>query len=308
MRPLPCLFLAATCLLAPRLSPLLQAADDTVSTAVFSRVSKEYRRERLPEGGFKPEFYAIANGGMVAGTSRDQTVERVTYPEVAGLIMRELAKQGYQYARNAREASLLVVLHWGNTLPYNAINFQQSLGPASQAMSNLQQLKNGVASQSEIDRAQGDLDTALDLVEMERLVRNTYVAPNARLLGYIEDINDSNDIRRLTSVGDDRYRDMMADVEESRYYVIVSAYDFQELVKHGKQKLLWVTRVSVRSPGNSFDESVGAMLKNASHYFGRESGKLVRGEELRGRVELGELKFLGEVKDKREGSPNKENK
>lgn len=39
------------------------------------------------------------------------------------------------------------------------------------------------------------------------------------------------------------------------------------------------------------------MLKNASHYFGRESGKLVRGEELRGRVELGDLKFLGEAKE-----------
>ena len=54
-----------------------------------------------------------------------------------------------------------------------------------------------------------------------------------------------------------------------------------------------MTRVSVRTPGNSFDESVTAMLKNASHYFGRDSGKLVRGEELRGRVELGELKYLG---------------
>lgn len=303
MRPLPCLFLAATCLLAPRLSPLLQAADDTVSTAVFSRVSKEYQRVRLPDGGFNPEFYAIANGGMVAGTTRDQTVERVTYPEIAGLVMQELARQGYHYAQNAGQASLLLVLHWGNTLPFNTINFQQSLGPASQAMSKLQQLKNSTASQSDIDRAQGDLDALLDLVEMERLMRNSYVAPNARLLGYIEDINDSNDIRRLTGVGDDRYRDMMADVEESRYYVIVSAYDFRELVKHEKQKLLWVTRVSVRTPGNSFDESVSAMLKNGSHYFGRESGKLVRGEELRGRVELGDLKFLGEAKDQPETKP-----
>ncbi len=307
MRPLPRLFLAATCLLGPQLSPLLQAADDTVSTAVFSRVSKEYQRVRLPDGGFKPEFYAIANGGKVGGTTRDQTVERVTYPEIAGLVMRELARQGYHYAQGAKEASLLLVLHWGNTLPYNDINYRQSLGPASQAMSNLQQLKNSAASQSEIDRAQGDLDAMLDLVEMERLMRNTYIAPNARLLGYIEDINDSDDIRRLTSVGDDRYRDMMADVEESRYYVIVSAYDFQELLKHQKQKLLWVTRVSVRSPGNSFDESVSAMLKNASHYFGRESGKLVRGEELRGRVELGELKFLGEAKEQGK-APTKENK
>jgi hypothetical protein len=126
-------------------------------------------------------------------------------------------------------------------------------------------------------------------------MENMYSAPNARLLGYIEDINDSNDIRRLVGVGADRYNDFMADVKESRYYVIISAYDFREATEYGRQKLLWVTRVSVRVPGNSFDDSVEAMLKNASHYFGRESGKLVRGEELRGRVDLGELKFLGET-------------
>lgn len=288
---------AAACLLGPVLSPVTRAADDTVSTAVFSRVSKEYQRKRLPDGSWKPEFYALGNGGAVAGTMRDKTAERVPFADIVRLTMPLLAQQGYRYARQAQEADLLLVLHWGNTLPYNDINFRQSLGPASQAMANLQQLKNNAASQSDIDRAQGDLDAMLDLVEMERLVRNSYVAPNARLLGYIEDINDSNDIRRLTSVGDDRYRDMMADVEESRYYVIVSAYDFQELVKHEKQKLLWVTRVSVRTPGNSFDDSVTAMLKNASPYFGRDSGKLIRGEELRGRVELGELKYLGIVPD-----------
>lgn len=287
----------AACLLGPVLSPAIRAADDTVSTAVFARISKEYQRKRLPDGSLKPEFYAIGNGGVVAGTMRDKTAERVAFADIVRLTMPLLAQQGYRYAQQAQEADLLLVLHWGNTLPFNTINFQQSLGPASQAMSNLRQLKDSAASQSEIDRAQGDLDALLDLVEMERLMRNSYVAPNARLLGYIEEINDSNDIRRLTSVGDDRYRDMMADVEESRYYVIVSAYDFPELVKHGKQKLLWVTRVSVRSPGNSFDESVSAMLKSASHYFGRDSGKLIRGEELRGRVELGELKYLGEAKE-----------
>jgi len=271
------------------------SAVDTVSTAVFSRVSKDYKRERLPDGTFKPEYYALGNGGMIAGTARDQTVERVGYSEIAGLVMQQLGRQGYHYAQSAKDATLMVVVHWGNTLPHNDANFRQSLAPASQAFSALQQLKNNNASEIELDRARADLETALNLVEMERLVRNTYVAPNARLLGYIEDINDSNDARRLVGVGEDRYRDLMADVEEPRYYVIISAYDFRELMDYGKQKLLWVTRVSVRTPGNRFDESAVAMLKNAAPYFGRESGRLIRGEELRGVVELGDLKFLGAV-------------
>jgi hypothetical protein len=88
----------------------------------------------------------------------------------------------------------------------------------------------------------------------------------------------------------------MTDVKESRYYVIISAYDFRAATEQGRQKLLWVTRVSVRTPGNAFDDSVAAMLKNASPYFGRESGRLIRGEEMKGTVELGDLKFLGEAK------------
>lgn len=306
MRPLIRFFMAASCLLGPILLPLTRAADDTVSTAVFSRVSNEYRRERLPDGSFKPEYFAIANGGMVPGTSRDETVDRVTYPQIAGLVLPQLARQGYHYAKAAGQATLLLVLHWGNTIPYNNINYQQSLVPAGQAVSQLQQLKNGGAVGADLDAASAQLEQALMSVNMENLVRDQFVAPNARLLGYIEDINESNDIRRFAG-GGQRYTDLMADVEEPRYYVIISAYDFREATEHGRQKLLWVTRVSVRTPGNSFDDSVAAMLKNASHYFGQDSGRLIRGEEIKGRVELGDLKFLGEAKEP-EKTPAREKK
>jgi hypothetical protein len=40
-----------------------------------------------------------------------------------------------------------------------------------------------------------------------------------------------------------------------------------------------------------------AMMKGASKYFGQDSGRLVRGEESKGVVEMGELKFLGEAKE-----------
>ena len=45
------------------------------------------------------------------------------------------------------------------------------------------------------------------------------------------------------------------------------------------------------------DDTYLAMLKIASLYFGQNSGKLVRGEETKGTVELGELKYLGEAKE-----------
>jgi hypothetical protein len=297
MRPTLRALLAAPCLFGCMASPAAaRAAAETVTTAVFSRVSKEYEREHLPDGSFKPEYFALGNGGMVAGTTRDRTVERVDYPAIAQLVLPHLAEQGYHYARDAKQASLLLVLHWGNTITYSDMGFRQGLGPASRAAAEMQQLKNNGMTGADLARAEAELERTIMMLEMERLMDNLYAAPNARLLGYIEEINDSNDIRRLVGVGADRYNDFMTDVKESRYYVIISAYDFRAATEQGRQKLLWVTRVSVRTPGNAFDDSVAAMLKNASPYFGRESGRLIRGEEMKGTVELGDLKFLGEAK------------
>ena len=293
---MPRLCLALSCLVGPAFLPSAIAAEDTVSTAVFSRVSKEYQRARLPDGSFKPEYFAIANGGMVPGTSRDKTVEQVNYPSIVQLVLPQLAKQGYHYAKDSKQASLLLVLHWGNTVSYNDVNYRLSLEPAGQAMAKLQQLKNAGGVGADLDSASAELEQALMSVQMQNLIRNQFVAPNARLLGYIEDINESNDIRRFAG-GGQRYADLMADVEQPRYYVIISAYDFREATQHNRQKLQWVTRVSVATPGNRFDDSVAAMLKNAAHYFGRDSGRLIRGEETKGTVDLGDLKFLGEAED-----------
>lgn len=267
------------------------AADDTVTTAVFSRTGNGYQRQYLPNGAPKPEYYAIANGGAAGGTTRDQTVDRLSFADITSLTVPLLYQQGYRYAKDSGQATLLLVFHWGNTLPYNDINQRQSLAPAGKAVQDYQDLIRSGASGADLDRARFALDYALMGVEMENMMRNLYVVPNARLLGYINDINDNNDVRRY--VGGVRYNELMADIEEPRYYVIISAYDFQEAIRHNRQKLLWVTRVSVDTQGNSFDDSVAAMVKTAAKYFGTESGKLVRGEELRGRVRLGDVKFIG---------------
>jgi hypothetical protein len=221
-------------------------------------------------------------------------VEQVNYPNIVQLVLPQLAKQGYHYAKDSKQASLLLVLHWGNTISYNDVNYRLSLEPAGQAMARLQQLKNAGGAGADLDSASAELEQALMSVQMQNLIRNQFVAPNARLLGYIEDINESNDIRRFAG-GGQRYADLMADVEEPRYYIVISAYDFREATQHNRQKLQWVTRVSVATPGNRFDDSVAAMLKNAAHYFGRDSGRLIRGEETKGTVDLGDLKFLGEA-------------
>jgi hypothetical protein len=283
------------------------SAAETVATAVYARIAKDYKRERLSDGTFKPEFYALANGGRIAGTGSDLTVDRVAYPEVAEISARLLAQRNYHYAQNAKQADLMIVLHWGTTIAFNSGNYSQAVNQVAATMAGAE--PQGMGSMERDQSAvpsDGASEGALLMLMAENRARDQINLPNARLLGYIDDINESNDIRRWAG-GGDRYNDLIADVEESRYYIIISAYDFGQLVNHQKKKLRWQTRVSVRAPGNQFDDSFAAMLKGAAKYFGQDSGRLVRGEETKGTVELGDLKFLGEAQEPK-NSPTKENK
>ena len=242
-------------------------AEETVTTALYARVGNGYKREKAKDGSFKPEYYALSNGGRLNGTTGDNTVDRVTYPEVATIASRLLAQQNYHYAEREDQATLLIVLQWGNTITFNRINYDQAV-------------------------KEKDMGKILLLNQQ----RDQINEDNARILGYMDALAGSNDIRRWAG-GGDNYNDLIADVEEVRYYIMISAYDFRDLAKRGRRTLLWQVRVSVRSAGNSFDDSFVAMLRSASPYFGQDSGKIVRSEEAKAKVELGELKFLGEAKE-----------
>ncbi len=243
------------------------AAEKTVETVLKARVGNGYKREKAKDGSFKPEYYALSNGGRLYGTTSDNTVDRVTYPEVAAIASRLLAQQNYHYAQSEDQATLLIVLQWGNTITFNRVNYDLAV-------------------------REGDMAKIL-LLNRERDQINE---DNARILGYMDELADLNDIRRWAG-GGDRYNDLIADVEETRYYIMISAFDFRDLSKRKRRTLLWQVRVSVRSAGNSFDDTFVPMLKSAAKYFGQDNRKLIRTDESKGRVELGDLKFLGEEKE-----------
>lgn len=290
------------------------SAAETVATAVYARVGNGYQREALQGGAFKPEYYALSNGGRVFGTAADETVDRVTYPEVAAIAMRLLARQNYYYAQSKEQAKLLIVLQWGNTIAPNQTNYSQSVGSAAAAYADLVAVTGpqgpgsvgvgmtsggvvGIGDGGNADPGAADaFESALIRLFSENRARDQINELNSKVLGYFDELNESNDIRRWAG-GGDRYNDLIADVEETRYFMVISAYDFPELERSGKKKLLWQTRVSVRSPGNTFDNTVAAMLKSASKHFGQDNRRLIRDEETKGTVEMRDLEFLGEAKE-----------
>jgi hypothetical protein len=82
------------------------------------------------------------------------------------------------------------------------------------------------------------------------------------------------------------------EVEESRYYVVLIAYDFQLLQKHKQRKMLWQTRYSIPERRHDFSKELAAMTQSASRFFGQDSGGLVRKPLPATNVTLGELKTI----------------
>jgi hypothetical protein len=143
-------------------------------------------------------------------------------------------------------------------------------------------------------------DTLLDEHNRERTDRKT-----AATLGY-----DSFGLIG-TEFGDNlgpsqrklRKDDLVSEIEDNRYFVVLLAYDFQMTWKQKKHKLLWETRFSMCQRHHNFDKDLPRMAEVASHYFGRDSNGLSKIEIPEGRVEIGDVKSLGEVETDRQAQP-----
>ncbi|HEY5227687.1 MAG TPA: hypothetical protein VIJ19_04045, partial [Opitutaceae bacterium] len=95
--------------------------------------------------------------------------------------------------------------------------------------------------------------------------------------------------------------DLIAEIEDSRYFVVLMAYDFQLLWKDKKHKLLWETRFSINEGHNRFDHALPVLSQYASQYFGQPTNGLQRSRVLDGKVEIGAptmVQFMDEPKDK----------
>ncbi|HYC71696.1 MAG TPA: hypothetical protein VEB66_10845 [Opitutaceae bacterium] len=285
------------------------AREDAVTTSVFAKKAPDYRRTRG-----EPEYFRLVNGGMLRGTSRDRTMAAVTFEELAKAVIAQLAQQDYRPADDEHPTQLLIFVHWGRTAPFsdltyavardqvmNVLNQRDTL---PQEIAQAQPLRNDDGTPTsgslmapdlaaaERERLGDELSAGLTTLEMFNRQREEANLWNARLLGYIDEINKRNGPARWAG-GGAYYDDLITDIEEPRYYVILSAYDLAQTNRDGRPKLQWVTRISIRTQGNRFDDKAVAMLAAATRYFGRDSDGLVRRYERTPVVEIGEATVVG---------------
>lgn len=266
--------------------------------AVFSQVAKDYQRKTNPDGSIQPDSYVFSFGGQVERTTTDETIDRVHAGDFVELLRKHLAAQNYVLVDDVKSADLLLRVNWGRTVSSTG-DLNQSIATnqtanALTAMSGLAGIgKGGYSSQEERSAAAdatAELESALIMIMAENHWRDTATQFNAGLLGYGAEMNKWIGSPALLSAAGNRLDDLRDDVEEPRYYILVFAFDRRSVTEEHKPRLRWVTRISIRAPGNRFDENLNAMVARAARYFGRDSGGLVQRYE--GTVELGETKVI----------------
>jgi hypothetical protein len=260
-------------------------------TSVSSKASSDYVRARLADGKFQPEHYAFGDGGHWGGALDDKTIDRLKFIDVARVISGPLAGQNYLPTKDPREARLLIMVYWGTT-----VATERDYKPAMERVEILMQQYRTMLEEGD-PGAEGVLEGALSQISVANHQRDQQEFKNASMLGYDTTGLIGTDYGKnigMTALGVTQ-RDLTAEIDDYRYFVVLMAYDFQMLWRQKKHKLLWETRFSIDEHHNAFDRSLPEMAQYASPYFGQDSHGLLRTRVPEGRVDIGDVRSLGEV-------------
>ncbi|WED66255.1 hypothetical protein PXH66_05265 [Synoicihabitans lomoniglobus] len=283
-------------------------AQKSMPVTYYSRVSADYERPLGADGYPQREFYALGYGGRLDGTVWDHTQSKEDYPRIAGIVAEHLAEQNYQFAFDAADATLLITIHWGRTGEGFDGNFNSRVNELGDALSSIQAAQAAIPppassatlEEAAINRAEtiaqnqqaaaaaAELEGSILLMSMENRVRTRRNEQNARVLGYTDEMARMQNIGG--PIGMDRFNELRGEVEEARYYIVLTAYDFRLAKDEQKKKVLWTSRMSIRTRGHRFAENIATMVARAADSFGQNSGRLVRNK--RGEVEIGEITVM----------------
>jgi hypothetical protein len=275
--------------------------DSNDITAVSGRTSPDYVRIRQADGSFTPESYAFGKGGVWGGGTKDDSIDKMTFLEVAHVISQPLADKNYLPSKNPKNAKLLIMVYWGTTLAPEHASSSDAYTRLSALMGAEMHppappTSRGTGASIKGTPASAGESAAIAAIEAENRIRDKEDALNAAMLGYDSWWFSTANYRDTPL--DIFRKEMLEELETNRYFVVLMAYDFQLMWKEKKHKLLWETRFSVRQRGHNFDEDLAAMAQSASKYFGQDSQGLVRTSVPFARVDIGEVKSLGVVPEK----------
>lgn len=280
----------------------LSASAGTPLVAVYSRTLHGYTRTLQPDNSYKPETYAFADGGRLDADIVDPSIDNLKFGQVAGVIAASLKRENYVATTNPRAADLLIFVSYGTTTGIDEGGYQNAMSTLSTDFRLMNDGANGTGGLANLGpNATGSgtegidfatelknsrevaFDVSLDRIALANQARDRLNEFNARVLGYSEAWHDTNVMRPYLQTA----RDILKEIEESRYFVVLQAYDFQALRNHQGRKLLWETRYSIPRHGVRFDEQIVDMTHFAAQFYGQNLDHLIRRHLREGRVDVG---------------------
>jgi hypothetical protein len=224
--------IALAALLAVGVAPLASAGlfSNNIDMLV---VAETPNGAAMPQGA--PLSYAAFDGGYIEAGDPIAGDTAPTPDQVSQSLRAALANQGYQASSSP---SVVIIYHWGVL----RIDRRQIRVPY------------GIKSNQE---------ARIELVSTRQLGAEV---ENSVLLR--EKSGQMNPDAASTRILGGPAQTVVEDSRQPRIFVIVSAYDYQDLA-HRDAKLLWRVKLSAREQSGEMDEVIPALIAGGAPYFGR---------------------------------------
>lgn len=255
----------------------LFAAEKRARVLVDSFAEENYLKSKETGEGLVPETYHLVRGKKIGGYIKDKSLNEVPFIEVAENLAEQLRSRDYYPAEAKEDGDLLIIVNWGVT------QIQADFDELFPTDGEEEVGEEGEESDSFLDGAPGSVLEEGGYTYSEQ--------SNASLIGF------DRALRRKDLGTQDQF-ELQEMLQNERYFMILSAFDWQLLRKTGEKKLLWTTRFSLDAVKQGFDEAHFALSRGAANYFGTNlDGKLgkVNTHVGPGEVKTGELKVIETV-------------
>ncbi|MEO6004926.1 MAG: hypothetical protein ABIS43_17360 [Opitutus sp.] len=257
--------------------------------AVSSTAAPDYKREIPGKPGVRPETYLFMQGQFFQSGTRDRGLESMTFEKLTQTLAKDLVKQEYYPTKDVNNADLIIMIYWGASLIYEDPQKDNMIDSLNTAVTQVraQVADGGIGDTGALNNVSESMASSQDT--SERALQR-----NAALMGFTRTLAKTSRSAFMT----EEEKSLRTELSEERYFVVLMAYDFQTLKKQKIRHLRWVTRLSVRSPGNNFADAMPVLSQAGSHVFGHDlKGGLVhiKANLREARISLGDLKVVETV-------------
>ncbi|HEX2851790.1 MAG TPA: hypothetical protein VHO24_01035 [Opitutaceae bacterium] len=275
---------------------------------ITATASPDYTHRKFNGSAMLPESYVVMQGKYFEGTTIDKSIDRMPFKRVVDYFVPELARREYWPAKTAQNADLVIVVHWGTTVPRVAsremmartsptsdtagadvtkqVNLDAAMNPTSGGPP--EDVVGGLLAEQ---LNEGDRLRSMDVQEAlsEQFSQETTNANLAQILGYSRTLHKFTGGMSTT----EEEKTLRFDLTQERYFIILKAYDLKKLTKRGfatTREPEWVMHINVQSPGTNFRLALDRMSAAAVNFFGRttDAVETVRPGERQGKVIVGE--------------------